>query len=161
MANARAAVADALRPMAVVSAPSVANAGDTVEVTGAASLGANDRTIVSYEWTLVGGATSLTASTGSQTSFVAPGTDGEIVLRLTVTDDQGRSDTTDATIRVVNGSPEPPPAPPPAPSPAPPITVPDPFSTRQGGGGGGRVDGPLLALLLALAACARRKPIAR
>ncbi len=73
MANARAAVADALRPMAVVSAPSVANAGDTVELTGVASLGANDRTIVSYEWTLVSGATSLTASTGSQTSFVAPG----------------------------------------------------------------------------------------
>jgi serine protease len=157
MANARAAVADALRPLAIVSVPPVTNAGDTVELTGVASVGANERTIVSYEWTLVSGATSLTASTGRQTSFVAPGIDGDIVVRLAVTDDQGRSDATDATIRVVNGSPEPPPAPPPAP----PTTVPDPFNARQGGGGGGRADGLLLALLAVLAALARRTPIER
>ena len=140
MIDAPGAVAAALRPIAVVATPSTASAGQTVSLSGADSVGADGRTIAAYAWTLVSGATSLAALSGSQTSFVAPGTSGDVVVRLSVTDDLGRTDSTDATVRVTGGSQPPPPG----------------SGSGGGGGGGGRMD--LLALFLAasLSALARR-----
>jgi serine protease len=150
LAQAPAAVAAALRPIALVSAPLTANAGETVSLSDGGSVGANGRTITGYGWTLVSGATSLSAVVGSQTSFVAPGSSGNVVVRLTVTDDEGSTDSVDATISVA-GTPQPPPSPPPT---TPPV-APDPGGTRTGSGGGGSIDLAALALALLLPWLAR------
>jgi hypothetical protein len=123
-------------------------AGDSVVLTGAGSVGADGRTITAYAWTLVSGATSLSALAGRETSFVAPGAD--VVVRLTVTDDQGRSDSTDATVRV--GSVIPPPTPPSAL----PVPTPVPIGSSRSGGGG-PFDPLALTLAAALASRARRR----
>ncbi len=151
LAHAPGAIEAASRPVAIVSAPSTAGPGETVVLTGNGSLGADGRTISGYEWSLVTGATALSAVTGSQTSFVAPGTAMTVVVRLTVTDDAGRSDSTDATVQVRAVTP-----------PTAPIPVPNPGGVSRGGGGG--TFDPLLALALAAAlgwrARRRRGPIA-
>ena len=89
------------------------------------------------------GATSLTALAGNQTSFVAPGTGGDVVVRLTVTDDLGRTDSIDAAVRI-NGMAPPPPPPP---------------SRDPGGssGGGGAADPLTLLLVPFIAGLAARR----
>jgi serine protease len=133
MVNAPGAVAAALQPIAILAGPSSAEAGSTVSLSGAGSLGADGRAVTSYAWTLVSGSTSLSALAGPTTSFVAPAFSGEVVVRLTVTDDAGRTDATTAKVSVSG-----PPAPPP-------IVVP-PIGGGGGGGGGGSADFLLLAL---------------
>lgn len=134
MVNAPGAVAAALRPIAVTMGPSSAEAGSTVSLSGAGSLGANGRTVTSYAWTLVSGSTSLSSLAGPTTSFVAPAFSGDVAVRLTVTDDAGRIDAATTTVRISG-----PPAPPP-------IVVPPIGGGGSGGGGGGRADLLLLAL---------------
>lgn len=135
LAHAPGALEAALKPVAVISGPANAAPGATVVLTGGGSLGADGRSISGYEWSLVSGATSLSAVTGSQTSFVAPGAGTTVVVRLTVTDDAGRSDSSDATVQVGSTTP------------APPVPTPDPGDLSKGGGGG-----PFDPLALALAA---------
>ena len=106
LAHAPGAVDAALRPVAVVSAPSAASAGATVVLDGDGSLGADGRTITAHAWTLVSGATSLSALAGQRdrrSSRRRPARN--VIVRLTVTDDAGRSDSTDATVRVGGGRP--------------------------------------------------------
>jgi len=117
----------------------------------AGSLGADGRTISGYEWSIVSGATALSAATGSQTSFVAPAAGATVVVRLTVTDDAGQRDSTDATVQVLSPAPAPPPAPPPLPTPSP--------GELSRGGGGGPFDA--LALLLASALAWRLRRLRR
>jgi len=143
LAHAPGAVEAALRPVAVLSAPSTVAPGETVMLAGTGSLGADGRTVGGYEWSIVSGATALSALTGGQTTFVAPAAGATVVVRLTVTDDAGRRDAADATVQVLGTTPTPPPAPPPAPPPP----TPDPGGLSRGGGGG-----PFDALALALAA---------
>jgi serine protease len=151
LAHAPGAVEAALRPIAVVTAPSTAAAGATVTLAGTGSLGAGGRTISGYEWSLVSGATALTAVAGGQTSFVAPAAGTTVVVQLTVTDDAGRRDSTDATVQVASAPPAPPPAPPPP--------APNPGGLSGGGGGGGPFDP--LALVLASALAWRLRSIRR
>jgi serine protease len=152
MANAVGAASAALRPIAAISAPATANAGETVSLTGDDSRGANGWTIAGHEWSLVSGATSLSALAGSQTSFVAPGTSGDVVVRLTVTDDAGRTDSMDATVRISGAPPPPPPPPPPS----------DPGGASRGGGGGSPDPWTLLiSVSLALLAPRLRRRILR
>jgi serine protease len=138
MVNAPGAVAAALRPIAVMAGPSSADAGSTVSLSGAGSLGADGRTITSYAWSLVSGSTSLSALAGPTTSFVAPTFSGDVVVRLTVTDDAGRTDAVTTAVRIAG------------PSAPPPIVVPPPIGGGGGGGGGGRTDVLLLVLAVLL-----------
>jgi serine protease len=140
LANAAAATIAALRPMAVIAGPASVNGGETVTLTAGNSTAANNRSITGYQWSVVSGSTSLASLSGLQTSFVAPGTSGTVVVRLTVTDDEGRSDAVEKTVSV-SGSAPPPPTPPATP-PSPP-----PASGSGGGGGGGALD--MLTLLFA------------
>jgi hypothetical protein len=78
---------------------------------------------------------------GPTTSFVAPASSGDVVVRLTVTDDAGRTDAVTMSVRISGSS-----APPPVVVP-PPIVVPPSIGGGGGGGGGGRAD--LLLLVLA------------
>jgi len=139
--DAAAAVASALRPVAVVDGPSAADAGQTVNLSAAASVGADGRSIAGYAWSLQSGATSLSALAGSSTSFVAPAYAGEVVVRLTVTDDVGRIDARDAVVKV-NGPPPP----------QPPVTPPPSSPGGGGSGGGGSPDTGLLLLAVLLGA---------
>jgi serine protease len=152
LAHAPGAVEAALRPVAVVTAPSTVEAGATVVLAGGGSLGADGRSISGYEWSLVSGATSLSALTGSQTSFVAPAAGTTVTVRLTVTDDAGQRDSTDATVQVAGTTPTPPPAPPPP--------TPNPGGLSGGGGGGGGPFDPL-ALVLASALSWRLRRLRR
>jgi len=128
MVHAPGAVAAALRPIATISAPATARAGSTVTLTGSPSLAADGRTIAGYAWAVTTGNASLSALSGVQTSFVAPAAGAVVVVRLTVTDDLGRVDATDASVNV---------------SGQPPVIG----GGGGGGGGGGRID--TLVLLLA------------
>jgi hypothetical protein len=56
---------------------------------------------LSYRWTQVSGTTvSLAGTTGSTISFTAPGTPGNLVFRVTVTDSVGLTGTADVTVTV-------------------------------------------------------------
>src|SRR6201999_4452261 len=54
MANASGAVNAALRPIAVVSLPSLVNSGQSVSLNASGSAAANGHSITSYQWTSVG-----------------------------------------------------------------------------------------------------------
>lgn len=144
------AVQEALRPLAMITAPATADPGATVVLRADGSAAADGLAVERYDWSVAGGAASLTALAGAETSFVAPA-GGSVVVRLVVTDVAGRSDAVDARV-TVSGSTQPPPPPPPGP--APPLPVP---GSAGGGSGGGSFDAALLALLLASVSGWRRR----
>jgi serine protease len=171
LADAPGALAQALRPIAAVSVPSNVSAGQNVALNAGASAAACGRTITDYAWSVVSGPGALAATSGATTSIPAPAT-GQTVVRLTVTDDQGRTDTADVTIEPALATTAAPASAGTAACPAaitvtpsgggggggtPPPTTQPPASS--GGGGGGAVDPATLALgaLLALAGARRRR----
>jgi serine protease len=172
LADASAAVGAALRPIAAVQLPSPATAGQQVQLSAAGSAAACSRTIASYAWSVVQGNVALTATSGATTSLTVPAAGSTAVVRVTVTDDQGRTDSAD--VSVASGS---------LTSTAPasagtaacltPITfgssgsgggTPSTPPASSGGGGGGALDAGTLAvssLLALLAGAARRRRHAR
>jgi serine protease len=100
MANANGALMEALRPIAVLTAPSPVSAGQNVNLSGASSTAADGRTITTYLWQVATGTASLTSTNTSTTSLVAP-TSGTTDIRLTVTDDAGRQDSQDWLFQAV------------------------------------------------------------
>jgi hypothetical protein len=97
-----------------------------VTLNGTTSAAARGRTIQSYSWTVVSGPSDVTIANASlaTASVEAPGT-GTATIRLTVTDNAGRSDTATLPVGGTSGG--------------------------GGGGGGGGTDGATLAALLGLA----------
>ena len=119
MASAPAALAEALRPIARATATPVSVLpGEAVTLDAAASLAANGRSIASYSWVPVSGTADIDPVDVPVASLRAA-TSGLVTVRLTVTDDQGASDSTDLVVRIRS---------PPAPA---------------GGGGGGGGGGSL------------------
>jgi serine protease len=101
MANARGAVSEALRPVAVATAsPTTAASGDTVSLHGSGSFAANGRSITTYAWTVVesSGPAPVIANADTQNASFTTTNDGEVTLRLTVTDDQGAQDSAEVSI---------------------------------------------------------------
>ena len=145
------AVQEALRPLAVITAPAVADPGATVVLRAIGSASADGRPVDRSEWSVVSGAASLTALAGAETSFVAPAS-GIVIVRLVVTDEAGRSDAVDARVTVSGST-----APPPAPPPSGPVPTPPPLGGGGGGSGGGSFDAALLALLLVSVAGLHRR----
>ena len=105
MANALGAVTQALRPIAAVVRPTGFAGGSSVTFRGEGSAAACNHTISSttgFMWTAVnptGGAT-LPAIVGANTAdatVIAP-TSGTYTLRLTVTDDAGKTDSADIVV---------------------------------------------------------------
>jgi serine protease len=163
MADAANSVAAADRPIAAVFLPAAVAAGQNVSLNASGSAAASGRTLSSYAWTVVSPTTNPPAISGANTanaSLAAPAVD-TVTLRLTVTDDQNRSDSADillaptsatsaapasagtaACATAVTSGPTPGVVtpPPPAPAPAPPAQV------RRGSGGGGSFG--LLTLML-------------
>jgi hypothetical protein len=100
MANAAASVRAALRPVVAIAVPSNVSPGQNVQLSGAGSGAACNRSITRYEWTLVGsdGAPPGIVGAGTDTAAVVAPASGSFTLRLTVTDDAGRTDAADVVV---------------------------------------------------------------
>src|SRR5579872_3377626 len=98
MANAPAALAAALRPIAAVSVPASVTPGQSVTLQGNGSAAANNHTISTYAWSTVSGATLPVSGASTATATVTLPSCGLSTLRLTVTDDAGKQDTADVVV---------------------------------------------------------------
>jgi len=96
MANANAAVLEALRPIAAVAVSGTVQGGNPVTLDGSGSRAACQSSVVSYAWSVVPPTTSPPAvienANSARASIVAPSPPNTYTLMLTVTDDQGRMD---------------------------------------------------------------------
>ena len=157
MANAHAAVLEALRPIAAVAKSGLVQPGSTVTLDASGSGAACQASIASYAWSAVP-PTTIQNANSAQASIVVPMAPNSYTVTLTVTDNQGRMDT--ATVTVTSTSvltTAPAAAGTNACLPAVAYTVP-PANSGAGaaGGGGGHGGGGGLDILslLALAGCA-------
>jgi serine protease len=95
LANAPGAVAEALRPIAVISVSGTNANGQTVNFSVTGSAAADGRSLTSYAWAITAfssvASPTLGAATGTTSSLVIPAC-GSVTVQLTVTDDQGRTD---------------------------------------------------------------------
>lgn len=126
IADAPGAVSQALRPVARIVAPDVTAAGSNVTVNGSSSAAARGRTISAWAWTSVGGNTQFIGAVDGPTTMVAMPASGPVTVRLTVTDDLGRTDVLNETL-----------------------------IARTSGGGGGGAGHPLQLVVLGLLALTR------
>jgi serine protease len=151
MADATNSVIAAERPIAAVSLPGNVAPGQSVSLNAGGSAGACGRTISGYAWSVVSPTNNPPVITGADTptASVAAPFSGSITVRVTVTDDQGHSDSADVQIAPSSststapasagstpcptGTAPPAPTPPPAPPPSPPSS---PVGNGGGGGGG-------------------------
>jgi serine protease len=163
MANAEGALNAALRPIAAVNVVGSIGPGVTLTLQGSGSAASCNRTIASYQWTVVSPSVSpppITDANMAQASINAPNA-GTYTLRLTVTDNLGLTDSADLVLSTsaftssaptqTAGNACPPlitvdqTSPGPTPNPNPPPTVPTTPTPGGGGGGGGAID--LLTIL--------------
>lgn len=143
MLDAGAAVAAAAGLLARIDVtPAAPVAGTAVQLSAAGSMAGSGRQITAWTWTLLdgGGVTSaFSSATNAASASFLPGAAGTVRVRLTVSDDQGTSNSLAQDITVAA-----------APSP--------PGGGGGSGGGGGATSAGWLALLaLATAALSRRK----
>jgi serine protease len=172
MVDAGNSVAAADRPIAAVSLPGSVSAGQNVTLGAAGSAAACGRTLSSYSWVVVAPASNPPAISGANTataSLVAPAVDN-VTLRLTVTDDQNRTDTADILLEPTRATSTAPASAgtaacatavisgptPTAVTPAPPAATPTPAPARRGGGGGGGSLGLVTLILLGALVSTRR-----
>lgn len=152
MLNTFAAVSAALKPFGIVQASATIDPNAVVNISGDTSFGAPDRTISSYQWSVVNvtGATPTIADAGAAATTLQVSGNSRFTLRLRVTDDGGAIDDTD--FAMVTSTPPEPQTPPPS----------TPIGTGSGRGGGGSFDWWLLVLgllPLALPGPRRRKVV--
>jgi len=107
MANANGAVLQALRPIAAVALAGAGTVqpGSTVTLDASGSAAACHAAIASYAWSVTQPATNpptIQNAGSAHASIVAPAAPNTYTLMLTVTDDQGRSDS--ATVLVTSSS---------------------------------------------------------
>jgi serine protease len=173
MANAAGSVAAAERPIAAIVLPGSVAPGQNVSLNATASAAACGRTLASFAWTYEGTSTNPPAIVGANTSsatVIAP-TSGSITVRVTVTDDQGRTDFADVSLAPASATSVAPtsagttpcatpvtsgptPVTPPASTPTP---TPDPPRSGGGGGGGGSLGLITLILLGGLCLAGERR----
>ncbi|HEY0685169.1 MAG TPA: S8 family peptidase [Steroidobacter sp.] len=149
MLNTFAAVTAAQKPFGIVQSTGTFDPNVAVNISGSNSFGARDRTIASYQWSVlnVTGATPNIVDTAAASTTLQVNGNSRFTLRLRVTDDQGATDDTDFAM-VTTTAPEP--------QQPPPATTP----IGTGDGGGGNFDWWLLflgLLPLALPGPRRRK----
>jgi serine protease len=95
MANARSAVAAALRPIAAIAISS-AHGTATLDATGSAA--ALNHTLTAYQWRAASGVAVTAQGAGTATASVALPACGLATVQLTVTDDAGRTDVAAAVL---------------------------------------------------------------
>ena len=161
MANAANSLEAADRPIAAVSLPANVAAGQNATLNASGSAAACGRTITSYAWTVVAPLTNPPAIVGadSPTATVIAPASGSITLRVTVTDNQNRTDMAEVRVESNSASSEAPTsagatpcATPVTSGPTPvdttPTPTPPPVRNPTGGGGGGGGSIELLTLIL-------------
>ena len=121
MADAPGAVSEALRPMARISEPGNAQAGETITLDGTTSRAARGRNVASYSWSVSSGAADFIGTSTAATATLQISAAGSVNALLTITDDIGGQDSAGVTVNVA----------------------------ASGGGGGGLMHPLLLAVLLA------------
>jgi serine protease len=94
MANALGAVQAALRPIAAVTVPASYAAGSSVTLNGSGSGAACNHSVTTYSWSVDGTVISNTSSA----TLTAPASGTTTVVRLTVTDDAGKTDFADINV---------------------------------------------------------------
>jgi serine protease len=95
MANAYGAVLEAQRPIAAVALTASYSPGGALTLDASGSSAACDATLVSYQWRAVASGApppQLSNASGARVSLAAPVAPQRYTLRLTVTDEQGRTD---------------------------------------------------------------------
>jgi len=97
MANASGAVEAALRPVAEITVSGEFTLGGTITLSGLASTAAFGRNVVVYEWSRRCGSGSFTATDPAVANVDVP-VSGTFSLRLTITDDMGRTDGADIVV---------------------------------------------------------------
>lgn len=97
MASASGALEAALRPVAEVTVSGEFTLGGSVRLSGLASMAAAGHSLVAYEWSLHCGYGVFTASESAIATVEVP-TNGSFTLRLTVTDDAGRTDRAEVAV---------------------------------------------------------------
>jgi serine protease len=106
MANASGSLAAADRPIAAVALPANVAAGQDVSLSASGSAAACGRTVASFEWTVIDPEVSPPAITGASSmnaTVIAPAS-GSLTLRLTVSDNLGRSDSAEVVIEPTRAS---------------------------------------------------------
>jgi serine protease len=98
MANAPAALRAALRPIAAIAVPATVSAGQNVSLSGTGSAAACGHTVTTYAWSNVGSAPNPIQGANTANATVVAPTTGNFTVRLTVTDDAGRTDTADVVV---------------------------------------------------------------
>ncbi|HEY8539526.1 MAG TPA: S8 family serine peptidase, partial [Steroidobacteraceae bacterium] len=103
MLNTGAAIAAALRPLAVITTNGNIAPGATIGIDGSSSFSTQGRSIVTYQWSVhdVTGTTPTIADANAQTTTLSIPAETQFTLRLTVTDDQGAHDTKDLALSTV------------------------------------------------------------
>jgi serine protease len=166
MASAANSVAAADRPIAAIVRPNNVSAGQPLTLNASGSAAACGRTLVSHQWSVVEPAVNpptVIDADAAVASVLAPAT-GSITLRLTATDNMGRTDSADLLIGTSSASTTAPASagtsacaapvtsgPTPRPGSADPTpTPPSPPAQRSSGGGGGGAFGPVALTLLGL-----------
>lgn len=132
IADALGAVTEALRPIARLVQPAGTTVGEDVTLDATGSAAARGRSLTRYDWSVVSGAASFVGPADGDTAVIAAPTAGLSTVRLTVTDDNGATDSAEVTLETMAAS-----------------------SSSGGGGGGGALDPLLLAGLVLLG---RRRP---
>jgi serine protease len=98
MANARAAVAAALRPIAAVAVPSSVTAGQIVQLKAGGSAAAAGHTLATFGWTHTGGESLTIQNANTETASVTVPACGLSTVTLTVTDNAGLQDTAQVVV---------------------------------------------------------------
>ena len=98
MANAAAAVAAAQRPIAAMVTPASVSPGQNVLLSAAGSAAACNRTLAAFEWSIAAGAGVITGNPTPDSAVVVAPAAGSFTVRVTVRDDQGRTDTADVLV---------------------------------------------------------------
>ncbi|MEO8061958.1 MAG: S8 family serine peptidase [Pseudomonadota bacterium] len=174
MANATGALIAADRPIAAVATPGAVFPGQNIALNAAGSAASCGRTLATFAWTVLVPTTNPPAIVGANTSnatVIAP-TTGAITVRVTVTDNLGKTDSATVLVepsRVTSAAPAAagtsacatpvvsgptPGAVTPTP---PPVTPPSPGGGSSGGGGGSLEFFTLFLLGLMTARVARRR----
>lgn len=142
MLNTGAAVTAAKGPLAVLQVTGTPVAGGSITLNGSGSFTADGRTLTTFLWTLVNvsGVTPVLVSPDQATTTLSIPSAATFTVRLTVTDDQGGTDSEDSTFSVA----------------APVQPAPAVAPRRTGGGGALAWDFALMLASLALLNCAVR-----
>jgi serine protease len=98
MANAPGAIAAALRPIAVVTLPTLVSAGKSVSLSAVSSVAAGGHTIATYQWTSTGAQAATIQNGTSATPTVTAPSCGYATLQLAVSDETGLADTADVVL---------------------------------------------------------------